>query len=266
MGLVNHVLGTFLQYLDTLLRLELTARVGEWVMRKGTRLDLEQYEDAEIYDTMQRAFQESSGGRVYQVFTQLLEVARELVTLATVSVVLFSWSPWIALVILLSPVPSVISYMFFSHKAYEIEYTRLVRTFFDVDRRLARRQSVLGGVLGLVSVAASSGAVLWAIHSTTDAGQVGELAGYLQAVGSIQVSAHGMLLGVAALYKDSLFLSNLFAFFALPERRLKGGTRPFLRSSARASSSGTCVSSTPVPAASSSTASASPSRQANASP
>ncbi|MGW7050451.1 ABC transporter ATP-binding protein [Streptomyces sp. NPDC054887] len=264
-GLANHVLGTFLQYLDTLLRLELTARVGEWVMRKGTRLDLEQYEDAEIYDTMQRAFQESSGGRVYQVFTQLLEVARELVTLATVSVVLFSWSPWIALVILLSPVPSVISYMFFSHKAYEIEYerapdrrrlyyyqhltttdhtykevrlfqlgphlleryTRLVRTFFDVDRRLARRQSVLGGVLGLVSVAASSGAVLWAIHSTTDAGQVGQLAGYLQAVGSIQVSAHGMLLGIAALYKDSLFLGNLFAFFALPERRLKGGTRPF---------------------------------------
>ncbi|TWD18581.1 ATP-binding cassette subfamily B protein [Streptomyces sp. T12] len=264
-GLTNHVLGTLLQYLDTLLRLELTARIGEWVMRKGTKLDLQQYEDAEIYDKMQRAFQESNGGRVYQVFTQLLDVARELVTLVTVSLVLFSWSPWIALVILLSPVPSVVSYMFFSHKAYEIEYdraadrrrmyyyqhltttdhsykeirlfqlgphlveryTRLVRTFFDVDRRLARRQSVLGGALGLLSVGASSGAVLWAIHTTTHAGQVGQLAGYLQAVGSIQVSAHGMLLGVAALYKDSLFLGNLFDFFALPERQLKGGTRAF---------------------------------------
>ncbi|MER7191199.1 hypothetical protein [Streptomyces flaveolus] len=110
---------------------------------------------------------------------------------------LFSWSPWIALVILRSPVPSVVSYMFFSHKAYEIEYdraadrrrlsyyqhltttdrsykeirlfqlgphlvelcTRLVLAFFDIDRCLARRQSVLGGVLGLLSVAASSGAV-----------------------------------------------------------------------------------------------------------
>ncbi|MFD9409357.1 ABC transporter ATP-binding protein [Streptomyces sp. NPDC059989] len=264
-GLASHVLGTFLQYLDTLLRLELTARIGEWVMRKGTMLDLQQYEDAEVYDKMQRAFQESSGGRVYQVFTQLLEVARELVTLVTVSVVLFSWSPWIALVILVSPMPSVVSYMLFSHRAYEIEYdrtadrrrayyyqhltttdhsykevrlfqlgphlvdlyTRLIRTFFDVDRRLARKQSVLGGVLGLLSVAASSGAVLWAIHTTTHAGQVGQLAGYLQAVGSVQVSAHGMLLGIAALYKDSLFLGNLFDFFALPERQIKGGTRPF---------------------------------------
>lgn len=36
-----------------------------------------------------------------------------------------------------------------------------------------------------------------------------------------------MLLGIAALYKDSLFLGNLFDFFALPERQLKGGTRAF---------------------------------------
>ncbi|MDX2819966.1 ABC transporter ATP-binding protein [Streptomyces ipomoeae] len=264
-SLASHLLGTCLQYLDSLLRLELTARVGEWVMRKGTMLDLQQYEDSAVYDNMQRAFQESSGGRVYQLFTQLLEVARDLVTLVTVSVVLFSWSPWIALAILFSPVPSVISYMFFSHKGYEIEYerasdrrrlyyyqhlttsdhsykeirlfqlgphlldlyTRLVRTFFDTDRRLARRQSLLGGALGFLSVAASSGAVLWAIRTTIDAGRIGQLAGYLQAVGSIQVSAHAMLLGIAALYKDSLFLGNLFDFFALPERQLKGGTKAF---------------------------------------
>ncbi|WP_382465983.1 ABC transporter ATP-binding protein [Streptomyces noursei] len=264
-GLANHVLSTCLQYLDSLLRLELTAQVGEMVMRKGTLLDLQQYEDAEIYDTMQRAFQESNGGRVYQVFTQLLDVVRETVTLATVSAVLFSWNPWIALMILLAPIPSVISYMVFSHKAYEIEYeraadrrrlyyyqhltttdhsykevrllqlgphlldlyTRLVRTFFTVDRRLARHQSLLGGALGLVSVAASSGAMLWAVSATIDGGQVGQLAGYLQAIGSIQTSAHTLLLGIAALYKDSLFLGNLFGFFALPERQLKGGARPF---------------------------------------
>ncbi|WP_328506432.1 hypothetical protein [Streptomyces sp. NBC_00391] len=44
-SLASHLLGTCLQYLDSLLRLELTARVGEWVMRKGTMLDLQQYED-----------------------------------------------------------------------------------------------------------------------------------------------------------------------------------------------------------------------------
>ncbi|MDX3532905.1 ABC transporter ATP-binding protein [Streptomyces sp. MB09-01] len=264
-ALAGHVLGTCVQYLDSLLRLELTTKIGERVMRKGTLLDLEQYEDAEAYDNLQRAFQESNGGRVYQVFTQLLEVSRELLTLISVSAVLFSWSPWIALVILVSPVPSVIAYVIYSHKAFEIEYhraadrrrlyyyqyltttdhsfkeirlfqlgpyfvdlyTRLVRTFFLTDRGLARRQSLTGGLLGTVSVLVSSGAMLWAIHTSAATGQIGQLAGYLQAIGTIQVSAHGMLLGLAALYKDTLFLGNLFEFFALPERRIKGGIRPF---------------------------------------
>ncbi|MEU9356203.1 ABC transporter ATP-binding protein [Streptomyces griseoloalbus] len=265
LSLAQHVLGMCQQYLDSLLRLELTMRVGEMVMRKGTLLDLQQYEDAEAYDNLQRAFQESSGGRIYQVFTQLLEAVRELITLVTVSVVLFSWNPWIALVILLSPLPSVISHMVFTHKAFEIEYDRTserrriyyyqyltttdhsfkevrlfqlgdyfvnlyskaVRTFFQVDRSLARRQSLIGGSLGVLSVLASSGAMLWAIHEAMSSGQVGRLAGYLQAIGSIQVAAHGLLLGIAGLYKDTLFLGNLFTFFGLPERQIKGGTRPF---------------------------------------
>ncbi|MFJ4684976.1 ABC transporter ATP-binding protein [Streptomyces sp. NPDC088789] len=265
LSIIQHVLSTCMQYLEALLRLELTTRIGESVMRKGTLLDLRQYEDADAYDHLQRAFQESNGGRVYLVFAQLLEVARELVTLVSVSVVLFSWSPWIALVILLSPLPSVISHMVFTHKAFAIEYdraadrrrlyyyqyltttdhsfkeirlfqlgpyfvdlyTRVVRAFFRIDRSLARRQSVVGGGLGLLSVAASSGAMLWAIHDATASGQVGQLAGYLQAIGTIQISAHGLLLGIAGLYKDTLFLGNLFSFFALPERQISGGARPF---------------------------------------
>lgn len=267
LSIAQHVLGTCMQYLEALLRIELTTRIGELVMRKGTLLDLQQYEDSDAYDNLQRAFQESNGGRVYQVFAQLLEVTRELITLVSVSVVLFSWSPWIALVILVSPLPSVISHVVFTHRAFEIEYDRaadrrrlyyyqyltttdhsfkeirlfqlgshfvdlytgLVRAFFRIDRGLARRQSLVGGGLGLLSVAASSGAMLWAIRSATTSGKVGQLAGYLQAIGAIQVSAHGLLLGIAGLYKDTLFLGNLFAFFDLPERQIKGGTRPFPR-------------------------------------
>ncbi|MFD7342577.1 ABC transporter ATP-binding protein [Streptomyces violascens] len=96
-----------------------------------------------------------------------------------------------------------------------------------MDRGLARRQSATVGALGLLSVLASSGALLWAIHSSAGTGQVGQLAGYLQAIGTVQVSAHAMLLGFASLYKDTLFLGNLFGFLDLPERQIRSGTRPF---------------------------------------
>ncbi|MFI8768184.1 ATP-binding cassette domain-containing protein [Streptomyces sp. NPDC053792] len=51
-----------------------------------------------------------------------------------------------------------------------------------------------------------------------------------------------MLLGIAALYKDSLFLGNLVDFFALPEQQRKGGTRPFPDKLRKG------ISSTPAPA------------------
>ncbi|MET8450818.1 ABC transporter ATP-binding protein [Streptomyces sp. NPDC005209] len=264
-AVAGHALDVWGQYLDSLLRLELTTRIGEQVMVKGTRLDLEQYENAEAYDNLQRAFQESSGGRIYQLFSELLTVGRELVTVVSVSVVLFAWSPWVAVFILVSPIPSVVAHMIYTHKAYGVEYARaadrrrmyyyqyltttdhsfkevrlfqlgphfveryrrLAREFFRVDRKLARSQSAIVGALGSLSVLASSGALLWAIASAADDGQVGRLAGYLQSMGAIQASAHGMLLGIAALYKDTLFLGNLFAFLDLPERRITGGTRPF---------------------------------------
>ncbi|MFJ9772914.1 ABC transporter ATP-binding protein [Kitasatospora sp. NPDC101157] len=265
LAVFGHLLGVAVQYLDSLLRLELTTSIGEQVMRKGITLDLQQYEDADAYDKLQRAFQESNGGRVYQLFAEMLEAGRELVTLLSVSAVLFAWSPWVALVILASPIPSVVAHMAFSHKVFEIEYARtadrrrlyyyqyltttdhsfkevrlfqlgpylldryreLVRRFFRIDRGVARRQSVTVGGFGLLSVLASSGALLWAIRDAADGSRVGELAGYLQAIGTVQVAAHGLLLGAASLYKDTLFLGNLFGFLDLPERRVAGGSRPF---------------------------------------
>lgn len=80
-SIVSHLGGTWQQYLDAVLRLELTTAIGELVMRKGTRMDMQDYEDAESYDRLQRAFQESSGSRVHQLFADTLEFVRELVTI-----------------------------------------------------------------------------------------------------------------------------------------------------------------------------------------
>ncbi|MET9678679.1 ABC transporter ATP-binding protein [Streptomyces coeruleorubidus] len=264
-SVANHLLGTCIQYLDSLLRLELTTKIGERVMRKGTCLDLQQYESADSYDKLQRAFQESNGGRIYQLFSQLLDAGRDLITIVSVSSILFAWSPWVALLILLAPVPVAISHIVYAHKAFEIEFARaperrrlfyyqyltttdhsfkevrlfqlaptlvgryreLVQKFFRVDRSLARRQSLLSGLLGTLSVGASSGAIIWAIHSSINSGQVGQLAGYLQAIGMIQVTALSMLLGFSMLYKDTLFLGNLFDFLDMPEHHIAGGSRDF---------------------------------------
>lgn len=262
-SIVSHLGGTWQQYLDAVLRLELTTAIGELVMRKGTRMDMQDYEDAESYDRLQRAFQESSGSRVHQLFADTLEFVRELVTILSVAAVLFSWSPWIAILVLLSPVPSAIAQMRYGRTMFEIEYGRaadrrrllyfqfltttdrsfkevrlfglgpyfveryraMVRTFLEVDRGVNRRQSLSLGGFGLISVLTASGAIVLAMFVTAGTGRIGELAGYLQAVAVVQTSAHTMLLGVAMLFQNTLFVNNLFELFDMPEKRIPSGER-----------------------------------------
>ncbi|MET9247309.1 ABC transporter ATP-binding protein [Nonomuraea sp. NPDC003709] len=261
----QHVVSAAGQYLDTVLRLELSAKVSELIMTKGIRLDLQQYEDSEAYDQLQRAFQESGGGRVYRLMTELVSSARDTVTLLSVSVVIFSWSPWIALLVLVSPVPSMLAHLKYGKKTYEIEFARtadrrrmfyyqylattdhsykevrlfqlgsflleryrgLIHRFLRMDRDLARNQSLVTGSLGLISALTASGALCWAMFETIGSGQIGQLAGFMQAVGVVQVSALSVLLSVSGMYENTLFIGNLFRFLKLPEHQIRGGDLPF---------------------------------------
>ncbi|MGO1052941.1 ABC transporter ATP-binding protein [Crossiella sp. CA198] len=260
-----HLFGVWHQYLDAVLRLHLATAVGEQVMRKGTRMDLQDYENPESYDKLQRAFQESSGSNIHQLFADTLNFARELITIVSVSAVLFSWHPWIALLILLAPIPSALAQMWYGKKMYEIEYDRaadrrrllyfqfltttdhtfkevrlfqlgdffigryreLVQRFLKVDRSLNRRQSLAFGLLGLISVLAAGAALIYAMLTTMRTGEIGQLAGYLQAIGVVQGSGHALLVGLAMLFQNKLFVSNLFELFDLPERQIRGGQRKF---------------------------------------
>ncbi|MET9266712.1 ABC transporter ATP-binding protein [Amycolatopsis sp. NPDC004079] len=265
LSIAGHLFGVWHQYLDSVLRLLLTTAIGEQVMRKGTRMDLQDYENADSYDKLQRAYQESGGSRVHQLFTDTLEFARELITIVSVAAVLVSWNPWLAVLILLSPLPSAAAQMLYGKKMYEIEYRRaadrrkliyyqfltttdhsfkevrlfglgpffieryraLVRDFLSVDCGITRKQSLLLGGLGSISVVASAGAIVFAMLSTVSSGRIGELAGYLQAIGIVQASAHTMLLGVAMLYQNALFVGNLFTLFDMPERKISSGNTSF---------------------------------------
>lgn len=234
------------------------------IMEKAVRLRLEHFEDSATYDSLQLANREAAY-RPYQLFTQLIAVLSSAVTLVSVAAVLLSWDPWVALAVLCAPIPAVGAGMFYSRITWRVEneraadrrrttylqylvtndrtyketrlfglggffldrYRDLLGRFYGVDRSVARRQSTANALLGLVSVAATSGAVLFAITSTIDSGDIGRLAGYMAAVTVVQGSAQALFSGFGELYEHNLFLGNLFSFLDIPERGVTEGTRPF---------------------------------------
>ncbi|CAM5489769.1 ABC transporter [Streptomyces xanthochromogenes] len=263
-ALFGHLCATAQNYLEALLQYRLANGINTRIMEKAVRLKLEHFEDSGTYDSLQRANREASF-RPYQLFTELVSVMSHAVTLVSVAAVLLSWDPWVAVAILCAPVPAVGATMFYSRMTWRIEnersadrrratylqylvttdrtyketrlfnlggffldrYRALIGGFYRVDRSLARRQSTANALLGLLSVAASSAAILFAIHSTTGSGGIGQLAGYMTAVTTVQASAQTLFSGFGELYEHNLFLGNLFTFLDIPEHEVRSGSRPF---------------------------------------
>ncbi|MEU2855997.1 ABC transporter ATP-binding protein [Streptomyces syringium] len=264
-AVLAHLVGSYVQYLGGTVGLELTAKISEQVMAKGTRVDLATYEDPESYDRLQRAFQESTNGRAYEIFNGLIQTMKNLVTLLAISAALFSWHPWAALITLLSPLPAAAVHAFYGKREYEVEFGRaqdrrrayyyqwlttqdhtfkeiklfglgphfiqryqaLIRGFYDVDRKLLIRQEGWSAAAGLIGVLGATAAMALAMLSAMDTSAVGELAGFLQAISAVSAASSALLVGVATLYQNTLFTGNLFDYLTLPESGIAGGSRPF---------------------------------------
>ncbi|MFB9903862.1 ABC transporter ATP-binding protein [Allokutzneria oryzae] len=261
---LSHVLLTGRNYLETLLQLRMANTVNERIMAKATRLQLEHFEDSTTYDQLQRASREAAF-RPYQIFAHLIGVVSSAVSLAAVSAVLLSWDVSVAAAIILAPLPSMAAMVFYSRVGWKIENDRsadrrrttylqylvtndrtfkethlfglgplfldrfrgMIGEFYRVDRSLERRQALVSGLLGLLSVGAAVGAVLYALRVTLDSGQVGQFAGYLTAITVVQGSVQALVAGLAQLYEHNLFLGNLFGFLDIAERAPTSGARPF---------------------------------------
>ncbi|SDR21634.1 ABC transporter ATP-binding protein [Thermostaphylospora chromogena] len=262
-----HVLQSAEDYLASILRLELAARIGELVMEKGVRMDMASYENPEVYDRLQRAYRESNGSRAFQIFAGLIATVTSLVKLVSISGVLLSWNPWIALIVLFSPVPAALANVIFGKLEYQVEYARsqnrrrtnyyqqlttkdhsfkevrlfqlgdffisryraLIRDFFKIDRSLARKQQAYSAGLGLLTVLASACALVFAMLSAVENRQFGQLTAYLQGVAGVGAAVQGLLAGLTGLYQNTLYAGNLFDFLNLPESRIASGTRDFPR-------------------------------------
>lgn len=259
--LFTTLLGLGTQQLQSLLMLRLSNKMSILVMEKASSLDVQRYEDHESYDKLQRA---TNGSMFLpsQIFLQMSTFGSQIVTLISVVAVLLSWNWWLGLLILLAPLPSAASQFFYGRRSYLIEreraplrrlldyvqflvtradsvkeirlfrlspyfierYKRLYRDFYTVDSHLIRRKTLALLPFTLLGNTVAIGAQLYAIVTTIAANQLGFLAGYIQAISTVQGTIQSLLAGLAQLYQHNLFVNNLFEFLDIPTRQIKSGT------------------------------------------
>src|SRR3984893_9624296 len=89
--LVSSVLGIGQQQFQSLLQTKLANVIAIHIMEKSLKLDVENFEEYEFYDKLQRANRESSY-RPYQIFWQMVTIGSQCVTLVSIVAVLVSWN------------------------------------------------------------------------------------------------------------------------------------------------------------------------------
>jgi ATP-binding cassette subfamily B protein len=224
------------------------------ILEKALALDLGHFEDAEFYDKLTRARREASS-RPLSLIGSNFQVLRSALTLAGYVALLTRFSGLMVVALLLATVPAFVAEARFSGAAFRMRnwrspdarrlnyleyvlandehakevklfglgplllerYRRLAETFFAEDRRLAVRRAVWGYALSLVSTAVFYGCyVIIVMGAVRGRLSIGDMTLYLIAFRQGQQSFQAILTAVGSMYEDTLYMSNLFEFLAIP--------------------------------------------------
>jgi ATP-binding cassette subfamily B protein len=248
---------------ESLLRAMLGHRVNVLILEKALTLPLASFEDSEFYDKLTRARREASS-RPLSLVKRTFGLAQNGISLVSYAVLLFSFSPWAVVILILAGLPSFFSEAKFSGDAFQLfrwrspdtrmqiyletllaredsikevklfqlgprflqRYRDIFKKLFAKDRRLTMRRDSWGFALGLVSTAAFYGAYIWIVLATIASKiTLGAMTMYLMLFRQGQSAVAAILSSVSGMYEDNLYLSNLYEYLAYAVPPARGEAR-----------------------------------------
>ena len=243
--------------LRELLRAQLGNRINVDILEKALALELRHFEDAAFYDKMQRARREASS-RPLSMVLGVLGIAQSAITLGSYAFLLARLSALSVVILVVASIPAFITETRMSNQSFRLNswrapearrlnylewiltrdshvkevklfalgrlmldrYRALFEKFYREDRALAQTRFVYGLLLTLLSLGAFYACYAFAARRAAFGGMtLGDLTLYVTVFRQGQSAFQSVLGGVAGLYEDALFMSNLFEYLDLPADR-----------------------------------------------
>lgn len=235
------------------------------IMQHAAILDLDQFEDSEFYDKLERARQQTVGRTI--LLSQVLSQVQDLITMGFLAAGLIVFNPWLLLLLLIAVIPAFISESYFNDKDYtltrsqtperrELDYIRFIgasdetakevkifdlsaflierfrylsNKFFNANKPLIIKRSLWGTVFAILGSLGYYGAYIFIITKTIagnlSIGSLTFLAGSFRQLRSL---LEGVLSRFTAVSQGSIYLKDFFNFFEIqPKIKLSVNGRPF---------------------------------------
>ncbi|MDH3531968.1 MAG: ABC transporter ATP-binding protein/permease [Gammaproteobacteria bacterium] len=239
---------------QSLLRALLGQRVNVMILEKALTLQLTHFEDAEFYDKLTQARREASS-RPLSLVNRTFGLAQNTISLTSYAILLFAFSPWAVLILILAGLPSFFAEAKFSGDRFRLfrwrspdtrmqmyletviaredgvkevklfqlgprllqRYRDIFHKLFKEDRKLTLRRDSWGFALGLISTAAFYGAYAWIVIATVNRQiTLGAMTMYLMLFRQGQTAVAAILSAISGMYEDNLYISNLYEYLEQP--------------------------------------------------
>jgi ATP-binding cassette subfamily B protein len=225
-------------------------RLSVRLMEHAATLDLAQFENAEIYDHLERARRQTVG-RI-GLFTLLLGTAQDLITLISLAGVLLVQLPWLLVLLTVAVLPAFLGEAHFASLGYSLlfqwtpqrrlldylrymgasdesakevklfglsnfligRYSELSDRFYEENKKLAVRRNLVSTLLVTVGTLGYYGAYAVIIYRTVMGDfTIGTLTFLAGSFRSSRGLIQSVLIALSSIYEQSLYLRDLFTFF-----------------------------------------------------
>jgi ATP-binding cassette subfamily B protein len=222
------------------------------LMRHAATLDLQQFEDPDFYDHLERARRQTTA-RI-GLIAMLLTMGQDVITLGTLGAALVLHNPWLLLLLTLAILPSFLGETHFAALSYsllfrrtperrELDYLRyvgasdktakevqmfglagwlsdryaaLAQRYYEENRRLSIKKGIVSALLSFVGTLGYYGAyVTILVRAAAGAISLGTLTFLASAFARSRDLIQRLLLSASDIYEQSLYLKDLFVFFEM---------------------------------------------------
>jgi ATP-binding cassette subfamily B protein len=236
--------------IDALLAQRLTISTSVRLMQHAATLDLEDFEDAEFQDRLERARIQSSGRMT--LMGQLFGQMQDMVTVATLAGGLLVYNPWLIGLLILALIPAFLGEAHFNAQSYTLDFNRtperreldyvrqtaasadtakevkifglnpfltdryrvLSESYYRASRRIAQNRALWGAGFTGVGTIGYYLAYAWIIGSTlTGRLSIGDLTFLAGSFLRLRSLLEGLLFSFSSTAAQALYLDDLFGFF-----------------------------------------------------
>ena len=252
LAIVSDLLGRLVSYGDSLLSELFTNATSIRLMQHAATLDLEDFEDPDLQDKLDRARRQTMGRM--NLMSQLFGQVQDAITVVSFAIGLLVYAPWLILLLAIALIPAFVGESHFNALGYslnfawtperrQLEYVRqmgasvetakevkifnlhkylieryrvLADGFFRANRALARRRAFWGtllAALGTLGYYIAYAYIAW--RTVSGDFTIGDLTFLASSFRRLRQLLEGLLVGFSQVAGQALYLEDLFSFFEI---------------------------------------------------